>query len=388
MPLATLDATGLHLPDYPTVLDHVQTAMRAIYGEDLYLEADSQDGQLAAVFAEALYDAFMLAGSVYNSYSPSGAQGVSLARQVMINGLRKMTATHGTVTLRLVGTVGTVLTGAVAQDSQQQSWLIPDGTTIPLSGEILVTATAEAAGDVRAAAGDIVTIATPALGWHSVTNPEPATPGAPTETDAALRRRQAVSTALPSRTVLDGIVGAVAKIPGVTRVKAYENDTSEADANGIPPHSISLVVEGGDTANIAVAIASKKTPGSGTYGETSATVRDKYGSPTTIRFWRPANMAITMAIGIRPLAGYLAATGDAVAAGVAQSIDSQDIGEDILISKLYTPINAADGEARTFDVLSVLLSVDGGEPSAANAAIAYNAAASCSADDVTVEVVP
>jgi len=388
MPLATLDATGLHLPDYPAVLEHIQTAMRAIYGEDLYLEADSQDGQLAAVFAEALYDAFMLAGAVYNSYSPSSAQGVSLSRQVALNGIRRAVATTSTVTLRLVGAVGTVLTGAVAQDSLQQSWLIPSGTTIPLSGEILVTATAEAAGDVRAAAGDIATIATPTLGWHSVTNPEPATPGAPTEKDAVLRRRQAVSTARPSRTVLDGIVGAVAEIPGVTRVKAYENDTSEADANGIPPHSISLVVEGGDTAAIAAAVAAKKTPGSGTHGDTSATVRDKYGSPSTIRFWRPATVAIGAAIRIRPLAGYLAATGNAVAATVAQAIDGQDIGEDVLVSKLYTPINAADGEARTFDVLEILLSVDGGEPAAANAPIAYNAVASCSADDVTVEVVP
>ena len=57
MALATIDGTGLHLPDYPTALEDVKARFRAIYGDDLYLEPDSQDGQLCAVFALALHDA-------------------------------------------------------------------------------------------------------------------------------------------------------------------------------------------------------------------------------------------------------------------------------------------------------------------------------------------
>lgn len=386
MALAYLDGTGLHLPDYPAVLDHIQTQMRAIYGEDLYLDADSQDGQLAAIFAEALYDAYMLAGSVYNSHSPASAQGVSLSNRVVINGIRRLTATHSTAVVRIVGAVGKVLTGAVAQDGQKRSWLIPDGTTIPLSGEILVTATAETAGDIRAAAGDIATIATPMLGWHSVTNPEAATPGAATELDAALRRRQKVSTALPSRTVKDGIVGAVASISGVTRVKAYENDSSDVDVDGIPPHTVSIVAEGGDTTEIANAIAIKKTPGCGTFGDTSASVTDKYGSPITIRFWRRVEAPVAVRVRLRPLAGYLAITGETIAANVAKAINGLDIGEDVLLSQIYTPVNAANGAPKTFDVLSIELALVGGDYAAANLAIPYNAAASCSAAAVDVVI--
>ena len=44
MALAYIDDTGIHLPDYPTVLDHVKGVMHDIYGDDLYIEADSQDG--------------------------------------------------------------------------------------------------------------------------------------------------------------------------------------------------------------------------------------------------------------------------------------------------------------------------------------------------------
>lgn len=75
MALATIDETRLHLPDYPTVLEDVKARFRGIYGDDLYLGPDSQDGQLCAVFALALHDAYTLAGSVYNAYSPATAQG-------------------------------------------------------------------------------------------------------------------------------------------------------------------------------------------------------------------------------------------------------------------------------------------------------------------------
>lgn len=85
MALATIDENGLHLPDYPTVLEDVKARFRGIYGDDLYLGPDSQDGQLCAVFALALHDAYTLAGSVYNAYSPATAQGTGLSRMVKID---------------------------------------------------------------------------------------------------------------------------------------------------------------------------------------------------------------------------------------------------------------------------------------------------------------
>lgn len=386
-PLAHLDELGLHLPDYPSVLDHVQTAMRGIYGEDLYLEADSQDGQLAAIFAEAIYDAFNLAGSVYNSFAPSSAKGVSLARQVKINGLRKKTDTHSTVPLRLVGAVGTIINSGIAKDTQQQSWIIPNGTIIPSSGEVYVTATAEQAGAVKAEANTITEIATPQRGWHSVVNASPATVGTSAEKDAELRRRQTRSTALPSRTVLDGIVGGIEALTGVTRVKAYENDTDETDSNGIPRKSISLVVEGGNIAEIANVIASKKGPGCGTYGSTAVVVTDKYGSPITIRFWVSEDAEIAANVKIKPLAGYLATTANKIKSNMSEAIKSKAIGEDVLLSKLYTPINSADAELHTFDIVDITLGLKGGPLTAANVVIPFNQAASLSENDVVVEVI-
>lgn len=60
--------------------------------------------------------------------------------------------------------------------------------------------------------------------------------------------------------------GAIANIAGVTRHKLYENDTGKTDGNGLPPHSISAIVDGGDVTEIAVTIRGNKGQGSG-HGE-------------------------------------------------------------------------------------------------------------------------
>ena len=386
MALTYIDDTGIHLPDYPTVLDHVKGIMHDIYGDDLYIEADSQDGQLCAAFASMMHDTYALCGDVYNAFSPSTAQGVGLSSVVKINGIRRKTASYSTVDLRIVGQVGTIVTGGKAEDVTGQKWLLPARVVIPAEGEITVTATAEVMGDIRAAAGDIVKILTPARGWQSVGNPAAALPGAAVETDAELRRRQAISTALPSLTVFEGTLGAVASIPGVTRSRGYENDGGVPDADGIPGHSICMVVEGGDTAAIAEAIAAKKGPGAGTYGTTEALVRDKFGVPNVIKFFRPVETPVYATVTIRPFPGYLSTTGESIRKNVAEHINGLNIGDDVSLSRLYSPANAAN--AASYDIESITLGTSQGAQSAANVAVAFNAVASCSVDRVKLVVRP
>ena len=60
-PLATLAAAvtsaGIAAPSYSDILTSLQTSFRAIYGADVYLGADTQDGQLLAIVALAIHDA-------------------------------------------------------------------------------------------------------------------------------------------------------------------------------------------------------------------------------------------------------------------------------------------------------------------------------------------
>ena len=385
--LAYIDETGYHFSDYPGVLSYLENAYREIYGQDVYIDADSQDGQLLAIFASAIYDALALGASTYNSFSPSTAQGVGLSRNVKINGIARKTSTYSTVDLYLVGQVGAVITNGQAEDILNQKWNLPASVTIPSGGSITVTATAANVGAVSAAANTITTIATPTLGWQTVNNPAQVTEGAPIELDAQLRIRQSKSVAIPSLSVFDGIIGAVASLDGVTRYRGYENDTNSTDANNIPAHSISLVVEGGVTQEIGDTIAIKKTPGTGTFGTTTVTTYDEYGMPNAINFYRPTAATISVEVDITALLGYTSGYETLIAQAIAETINVLDIGDDVLLTKLYVPANLPGTAAgATFDITQIQIKKNAGSFAASNITIAFNEVAECDPSDVTVNV--
>ena len=391
-PLATLGPTitsaGISAPAYADIYASLQASFKSIYGTDAYIDPDSQDGQLLGIVAKAIADVNAGAIALYNSYSPAVAQGNALSSSVKINGLRRLVATNSTALLRVTGQVGTTITNGAAQDSAGNLWSLPASVTIPSAGYIDVTATCQTAGAVAALAGTITKIATPTLGWQSVNNSSDAALGQPVETDAALRQRQATSTALPSKTVLAGMIGAIYSLAGVTQVKGYENDTNATDANGLPPHSISMVVLGGASSDIATAIFNKKTPGTYTYGSTSVPVTDSAGIINTIRYFIPTAVPIQVAITVKALSGYTTAVGAAIQASIAAYINALGIGTPVMVPRLYLPAQLYGGQnSGTFEVQVLQICVKPGTPGSADVTTAFNQIATCSVSDIALTVV-
>lgn len=385
--LLYLDATGLHYPDYPTVLSYIQDAYRTIYGQDVYLESDSQDGQWIAVQALMIYDTMQVAASVYNSFSPLTAEGDALSRNVKINGISRRVATYSTVDLTIIGTTGTQILNGVAEDVTGVKWRLPSTVTIPSSGEITVTATSSAIGAITAGAGTINKIATPTLGWQSVTNLSAATVGVPVERDGELRIRQTQSTMIPSQTVMDGITGAVQSLAGVTRARGYQNASNGTDGNGIPAHNISIVADGGTTQSIAEAIARKKPPGIPTYGTTSATTYDQQGVANVINFYRPTVATISIEVSITAGVGYVASMMDEIKAALVAYIATLKIGDDIFITKLFVPANLSNqASGQTFDVTQIRIKKNSGSWVTSNITLAFNEVASTANSNITVIV--
>lgn len=375
--LVFIDTSGYHFADYPTFLAWLQDQNRSIFGADVYLESDSPDGQLVAIFAQALYDTASKGSSTYNSFAPVTAQGTGLSRNVKINGLTRQVPSFSTVTLTIVGTAGTVITGGTATDTLGQSWVIPT-TTIPGPGTIDVTATSAVVGFINAAENTITTIGTPTLGWQSVNNAAPATPGAPVESDAQLRVRQSVSTANPSLTVMDGTVGSVENIAGVTQVRGYENDTASTDANSIPSHSIEIMALGGDSVAIAQTIALHKTPGTGTAGTTSELVYDAKGMPLTIKFTRPTLAHITVRITLSAGTGWTTDYEALIASAVASVINGFGIGNDVLLTRLFAPsylIGTPAGD--TYEITEIELKKNSGSFVQTNITIDFDEYPNC-----------
>ena len=392
-PLPTLAAqitnTGISAPSYSDIYASLQASVKTIYGTDVYIDPDSQDGQLLAIIAKAISDSNSAAISVYNSLSPATSQGVALSNNVKLNGIARLVATSSTVSVLITGVVGTVINNGIVQDINGNNWNLPASVTIPSGGSITVTATAAQIGAIAAGPGDVNKIQTPTLGWQSVSNAASASPGLPVETDAALRQRQTVAVGLPSLTVLDGLLGAVKSLAGVSEAVAYNNDTNATDANGLPAHSISLVVNGGVTADIGSTIFNKKGPGVATYGTTSTTVVDSGGHSNTINFYRPTNVTITVAVTLHPLTtGYTTTIGNNLKQAIVDYINALAIGDDVERTRLYLPAQlygAAD--SLTYNVTSLLIAKSPASPGSADLTLAFNEVAVCTLADVTLTVV-
>ena len=338
-PLATLaptvGPTGISAPSYSDVLLSLQASFNQIYGSDIYIAADSQDGQWLGVLAKAISDSNQVAIAIFQSFSPTYAQGAQLSSLVKINGLTRNSSGYSTVTGTVTGTVGSAITNGIVKDNSGNLWSLPPSVVIPSGGSINETITCQTAGSVPAPYSTTTwSIVNPQLGWQGFSTSVDATIGAAVESDAALRIRQAVSTSLPSQTVMDGILGAVANVPGVVGYFAYENSTASALAvdsigNTIPAHSIAIVVSGGSLQPIVDAIALKKPPGVQTYGALSGTHTDAIGMTSTINYSSLASTAINFAFTIVPLTGYVSTTKALIIAALSNFIDSLAIGENV-----------------------------------------------------------
>lgn len=385
----TISPTGITAPAYSDILASLQASFRLIYGEDAYLEADSQDGQLLAIFAKSLHDANMATIAAYNSFSPQSAVGVGLSNAVKINHMQRLVATNSQVNVTLVGVAGTTIVNGIVGDDDGQRWLLPSTVTIPPGGTIIVTATAESVGALSAPIGSATRILTPTAGWQTVTNATAATPGQPVESDAALRARQEITPAVNAYTVLSGLAASIKALPGVVYGVVYENDTNAVDGNGLPAHSISCVVKGGVAADVAQTIYNKKGPGVATYGSTTVAITDVSGASRDINFYIPTEKPIKVAITLTAGVGYTTAVGDSIKQDVVNFINALDINEDLVVNRLYAPaLLNGDPLSETYKITSVQAALaPGGTLATTDVVMSFTEKATAVLADITITVV-
>ena len=389
-----IDETGLHFPLYQDVLDEINDACRRIFGDDVYLEPDSQDYQVNAEVADLWSDVANLAQLVYNNRSIQFAQGVSVDGLLKINGLKRLKASQSVVVVTCTGEPGTVINGGIVTDSVGDILWELENTVIPESGNVDVFATCRTPGQIYADAGTLVQIVTQTRGWESVTNRANAIPGKAIETDAAAKARQAISTARPSKTVLQGLIGGIAEIPGVLRYRVYENDTGQTDEHGIPEHSVCCVIEGGDIAEIGNEIYLRKTPGCGTYGDVEVEVvpeNPELDNPPPMCFFRPMYIDVFVKVRVKRRTGYVEALTEQIKESVAGFINSLDIGESVSVSLLETVAQSIVPDLRSpvFTLSPTVPVVIGTEQEIleeADIEIDFRQAARCISDNVEVVV--
>ena len=329
-------------------LSQLQDAMRAIFGPSINLDADTMDGQTVGIFAESQSNLDQLAEDTYHSFNPQSATGVALSRLVQLNGIRRIEGTYSTASLLCVGQQGTIIPdGSLVKSTTTNATFQTVGeVAIPDAGEITVAARASVKGAVLAPAGSLTKIDTPIYGWQTATNAIDAVPGRNEETDEQLRLRRRASTSTPGQAIVDSIYGALTNIASVLQAKVYENDQDTVDGNGLPPHSIYCIVEGGTNQNILDTIWLKKTAGTTTYGTTTGSVTDSMGNPHSLKFSRPTDVNVYVTVNLHTRSGWptdgVQRIKDAV---TAWAVANQSIGEEVIHSRLFEPINSVPGHS-------------------------------------------
>lgn len=369
--MTQLTAQGFTRTRLDERLTQLQTAMQAIFGPNINLDPDTMDGQTLGIFAESTSNLDQLAEDVYHSFNPQSATGVALSRLVQLNGILRIEGTYSTSDLLCVGQQGTVIPAGslVKSTSTNATFQTLADATIPADGQISVAARASTKGVVLAPAGTLTKIDTPIYGWQTSTNPLDAVPGRDEETDEKLRLRRRASTSTPGQAILDALYGALSNLPAVLQALVYENDQDVIDANGLPPHSIYCIVEGGDDADILDTIWLKKTAGTTTHGTTAGQVTDSMGNPHTLKFSRPTSVNVYVTVNLHTRPGWPTDGAQRIKdALTAWAVANQSIGEEVIQSRLFDPINSIPGHS----IDSLYIGTAAGPTGTANIAVPFD----------------
>lgn len=259
------------------------SGFQTIYGSQINIGPETPDGEMIMLPIQTALDVLQLLTQINNSFNPDAAIGVSLAQRGAINGISPQAGTYTTVSIDLVlsqsvnlygldQTVQDVFTVSDASGIQYQLSETELGVGPGTVSYIFVAATP---GALTPAPNTIIVPVTIVLGVTSINNPSaPLSIGDNQESDAAFKVRRARSVALSSQGYYDGLIAALLNIPGVTYAYVEENSSGTTNADGVPGHSIWVIVAGsGAASSIAQAIYTKRNAGCGMYNSGDAGVQ-------------------------------------------------------------------------------------------------------------------
>lgn len=369
------------------------------------LDPSTPDGLKLAHDAEVFSALDETLQQAYNSKDPNKASGLDLDAIASLTGTSRSEGTASTVTGFVLSGVASPLTtvpaGTIFESVTTGSrWTLDQQWTLDSSGQAVVDITCTEIGPIEADAGTITRIITTVPGLTSCNNPSPATPGTGIESDSSLRVKRATAVGRPGNNQIDSMLGELYAVDGTRRVKVYENDTNTTDSNGLPPHSIAPIIDGGTDADVAMAIYTKKNPGVALY-QAGTPVSVDVTSPVypdnvkTIKFSRPKYVDMMIAVTIKNDGSLPSNTQDLIrdafiefaAGGLVPAefgfkVDGFDIGETVPYSTLYTPINKVIGQYGNSYVQT--LTVNGGTT---NVTIAFNELSRWTSSNITVTLV-
>lgn len=291
-----------------------------IFGADINLDANSPDGQLNNIFAQAKRDVLEQIRQVAANFDPAQAVGVWLDR---VGSYTDVLRQEGSYTLVNVDvTVDRAVTLSGIDDEPDNPFTIADSAgnkyylsathIFTVAGTVSLQFQAALFGPANPSANTLTVIQTVTLGVVSVNNPGAVTLlGTTEESDFSFRVRITQAVAKVSVGYIASALAAVIAVDGVTEVKIWENDTSTIDANSVPAHGVWIIVAFSTPATnqlVAEAIYSKRHAGTDQKGSISVNITQADGSIFAVLFDAPDPENVWVSFDIATLSGTVDAT--------------------------------------------------------------------------------
>lgn len=287
-------ALGLTTKTQAELITQFSDAYKAIYGTDINLEPSTPDAQMMMIYIQAVLDVQDLIRQVFNGFDPDNAIGNVLDQRVTINGIQRQAGTYTTTNITIVTSQALNLFG-LDQDAQDvytvadnagTQWQLIATNNIAGPGTYVMAFRAALPGATLTTPNTIKVPVTIVLGVVSINNPTTYTTlGINEETDFNLKIRRQKSVSLASQGYLSGLLAALENINGVVAANVYENFTDTVNADGVPGHSIWVVVSGtAAPAEIAQAIYTKRNAGCGMFGSQTYTITQVDGTAFIVQW--------------------------------------------------------------------------------------------------------
>lgn len=303
--------------------------------------------------------------------------GVGATASSIVNGIASLiTTSHPTLVASVTGNtvnISRVDEFAVVTFSTSSNLGI---TKVQKIGEVISTV----AGDVKAEVNTLTRILTPQIGWDSVTNPISASEGRSLETDEELRLRFRETKFERASNIIEALYSALINTEGVEEVRIYENDTDTTNVFGVPPHSFMPIILGGTSSEIANAIWENKPMGIRSFGDTVVNIFDSQGFSHAIGFERPNPVPVYITLNLTTDSDFPATGPDDIKSALIGYFDNLGIGDDVIYSRLYTPINTVKG----FQVDSMFIGTSPNPTGTSNIVIPFDSLATLSSANVIV----
>ena len=302
---AGLDATGFTVKLLTEILTEIQTTQKNRIHPALDHSAEKSLGQMNGTFAEREALLWELLRVVMVQFDPDQAEGYLLEALCALTGTVRRAASRSLVDVSVnLDAAITLPLGSRAnvKDQPTKVFRTTAAITSVLAGDYPGVCEGEVTGPLAAPAGTLTVITGPVAGWNSITNAEDAALGRVQDTDATLRERRAQELSRAGACTPDAIRADLLEVPGVEKVTVFENNTDFTDDDGIPAHSIEVLIYDGvvpAVANnvLAQAIWDTRAP-TRTYGNASGTAVDSEGTSRTVSFSRPVakNVYLTVTV--------------------------------------------------------------------------------------------